>query len=158
MSIRCFNLPVKLDFLNLSIAWFAAFEIFSDIALGLGAYTTCPCSESAMKCRQTSVVSGSTAVCECSPVCAHFLDTILCLFVVFNLYLKGRRTFSDGEAVPACFAHASMYLATTHSGLSTHRFNATIDEIIFNENFFFKFSESYYLLWNTINNLFLIFY
>lgn len=154
MSIRCFNLPVKLDFLNLSIAWFAAFEIFSDIALGLGAYTTCPCSESAMKCRQTSVVSGSTAVCECSPVCAHFLDTILCLFVVFNLYLKGRRTFSDGEAVPACFAHASMYLATTHSGLSTHRFNATIDEIIFSTKISFSNSLNHIIYFEILLTIF----
>lgn len=45
------------------------------------------------------------------------------LFVVFNLYLKGRRTFSDAEAVPAYLAHASTYLADMYSALSTHRFN-----------------------------------
>jgi len=70
-------------------------------------------------------------VCECS---ARTSSILSCLFVVFNLYLKGRRTFSDGEVVPACLAHASMYLVKTHSGLSTHRFNAMIDEIIFNDS------------------------
>lgn len=45
-------------------------------------------------------------LCECSPILAYFLNVVSVL-IVFNLYLKGRRTFSDDEAVPGCLVHAS---------------------------------------------------
>jgi len=43
----------------------------------------------------------SRMLCECPPIRAHFLvRRHRLVLVVFNLYLKGRRTFSDGEAMP----------------------------------------------------------
>lgn len=87
---------------------------FSNNALGdlLRMYATCPCSESAMKCRQTSAVSmPQPQLCECPPIRAYFLDVVSVL-IVFNLYLKGRRTFSDDEAVPGCLAYVFIYVSS----------------------------------------------